>query len=104
MAAAAIVRTYKVKPGRNEEFRTALDENRKVIEATGAKTRAWFSLFAGEAAHRVIEVAEYENHAALGAGVDHLLTLGPLPIQKVLEGDNPAAESLGLSTLSEIQE
>ena len=100
--AAAIVRTYKVKPGRQEEFRTALDEQRKLIEATGATTRVWFSLFAGEAALRFIEVAEYENHAALGAGVDQLMAQLPLPIQKVLEGDNPAAESVGLSTLTEI--
>ena len=79
-----------------------LDEHRKVIEATGATTRVWFNVFAGEAALRFIEVAEYENHAAMGAGVDQLMAQLPLPISKVLEGDNPAAESLALSTLAEI--
>ena len=100
--AVAMVRTYKVKPGRRQEFRTALDEHRKLIEATGATTRVWLSLFAGEAALRIIEVSEWENHAAMGAGVDQLLTQEPLPIQKVLEGDDPAAVSLGLSTVTEV--
>ena len=102
MAAAAIVRTYIVKPGRQEEFRTALAEQRKLIEATGATTRVWVSTFAGQQSGRVITVAEYENYAALGAGLDQLMAQLPLPIEKVLEGDNPAAESVGLSTLTEI--
>ena len=102
MAAAAIVRTYKVKPGRQEEFRTALAEQRKLMEATGATTRVWVSTLAGQQSGRVITVAEYENNAALGAATDQLLAQTPLPIQKALEGDNPAAESVGLSTLTEI--
>ena len=100
--AVAIVRTYKVKSGRQEEFHAALAEQRKLIEATGATTRVWATLFAGEAFGRIIEVAEFEDHASMGVGVDQLLAQLPLPMQKVLEGDNPAAESLGLSTLWEI--
>ena len=102
MAAAAIVRTYQVKPGRQQEFQAALAEQRKFVEATGATTRVWFSLFAGVASGRVITVAEYEDNAALGAGLDQMMAQMPMPIQKALEGDNPAATSVGLSTLVEL--
>lgn len=102
MAASAIVRTYRVKPGREQEFNTALAEQRKLLESTGATTRVWATLFAGEAAGRVITVAEYENHAALGAALDDMVAQMPLPIQRALTGDNPAAEAVSISTLIEI--
>ena len=102
MAAAATVRTFIVKPGRMEEFRAALAEMHKLTEAAGAKTRVWATVYAGEASGRVISVSEYEDNAAMGAALDQLLAQWPLPLQKVLEGDNPAAVSLSLSTLVEI--
>ena len=102
MAAASLVRIYEVKPGRQQEFMAALAEQQKVVQSTGGKTRTWRSALAGLGAGRVITVAEYENNAALGAGLDQLLAQGPLPIQKVLEGDNPAAESVSLSSMVEI--
>lgn len=74
----------------------------KLFEATGATTRIWFSLFAGESPDRVNTVAEFENNSVLGAGIDQMMAKRPLPTSKLMEGDDPAALDEGLSALVEL--